>query len=200
MTRGPIQLEVSVSYGLPRTGIPSAASFKRWAAAACEGRILKADLAIRLVDTREGRSLNRHYRGKDYATNVLSFPAELPPGVDMPMPLLGDLVICAPVVEREAAEQGKDRNAHYAHLTVHAPARVEPRGRARGRGHGAAGTPGAGRAGLRRPLCRARRLSPPGPKPRPARLESRRPRRLPATRCPKTPTVIRTNAAPGWNA
>jgi probable rRNA maturation factor len=119
MTRGPIQLEVSVSYGLPRTGIPAAASFKRWAAAACEGRILKADLAIRVVDTREGRSLNRHYRGKDYATNVLSFPAELPPGVDMPMPLLGDLVICAPVVEREAAEQGKDRNAHYAHLTVH---------------------------------------------------------------------------------
>ena len=119
MTRGPIQLEVSVSYGLPRTGVPSAASFKRWAAAACEGRIMKADLAIRIVDTREGRSLNRHYRGKDYATNVLSFPAELPPGVDMPMPLLGDLVICAPVVEREALEQGTDLGAHYAHLTVH---------------------------------------------------------------------------------
>ena len=119
MTRGPIQLDVSVSYGLPRTGIPSAASFRRWAAAACEGRIMKADLAIRLVDNKEGLSLNRHYRGKDYATNVLSFPAELPPGVDMPMPLLGDLVICAPVVAREAAEQGKELGAHYAHLTVH---------------------------------------------------------------------------------
>ena len=119
MTRGPIQLDVSVSYGLPRTGVPSAASFRRWAAAACEGRIMKADLAIRLVDDKEGRSLNRHYRGKDYATNVLSFPAELPAGVDMPMPLLGDLVICAPVVEREAGEQGKQVNAHYAHLTVH---------------------------------------------------------------------------------
>ena len=119
MTRGPIQLDVSVSYGLPRNGLPSATSFKRWAAAACEGRIRKADLAIRLVDTKEGTSLNRHYRGKENATNVLSFPAELPQGVDMPMPLLGDLVICAPVVAREAEEQGKALNAHYAHLTVH---------------------------------------------------------------------------------
>ena len=119
MTRGPIQLDVSVSYGLPRTGLPAAASFRRWAAAACEGRILKADLAIRLVDSKEALSLNRHYRGKEYPTNVLSFPAELPDGVDMPMPLLGDLVICAPVVAREAEEQGKALNAHYAHLTVH---------------------------------------------------------------------------------
>jgi probable rRNA maturation factor len=119
MTRGPIQLDVSVSYGLPRAGLPSAASFKRWAAAACEGRIMKADLAIRLVDNKEGLSLNRHYRGKDCPTNVLSFPAELPSGVELPMPLLGDLVICAPVVAREAKEQGKQLNAHFAHLTVH---------------------------------------------------------------------------------
>ena len=119
MTRGPIQLEVSDSYGLPRAGIPAAPSFRRWAAAACQGRILRADLAIRVVDSKEGQALNRHYRGKDYATNVLSFPAELPPGVDMPLPLLGDLVICAPVVAREAIEQGKPVNAHYAHLTVH---------------------------------------------------------------------------------
>jgi probable rRNA maturation factor len=119
MTRGPIQLDVSVSYGLPRAGLPSAASFKRWAAAACAGRIMKADLAIRLVDNKEGTSLNRHYRGKECATNVLSFPAELPAGVELPMPLLGDLVICAPVVAREAEEQGKQLNAHFAHLTVH---------------------------------------------------------------------------------
>ena len=117
MTRGPIQLDVSVSYGLPRTGIPAATSFRRWVAAACAGRIRKADLAIRLVDAREGRSLNRHYRGKDYATNVLSFPAELPEGVTLP--LLGDLVICAPVVAREARDQGKASTAHYAHLTIH---------------------------------------------------------------------------------
>ena len=119
MTRGPIQLDVSVSYGLPRNGLPAAASFKRWAAAACEGRILKADLAIRLVDSKEGLALNRHYRGADHPTNVLSFPAELPAGVDLPMPLLGDLVICAPVVVREAQDQGKALNAHFAHLTIH---------------------------------------------------------------------------------
>jgi probable rRNA maturation factor len=117
MTKGPVQLDVSVSYGLPRAGIPAAVSFRRWAAAAAQGRILRADLAIRLVDTKEGRSLNRHYRGKDYPTNVLSFPAELPEGVNLP--LLGDLVICAPVVAREAKEQGKTLVAHYAHLTIH---------------------------------------------------------------------------------
>jgi probable rRNA maturation factor len=117
MTQGPVQLDVSVSYGLPRKGLPSAASFRKWAAAAAQGRIRRADLAIRLVDTKEGRALNRHYRGKDCATNVLSFPAELPEGVTLP--LLGDLVICAPVVAKEAADQGKPPLAHYAHLTVH---------------------------------------------------------------------------------
>ena len=117
MTKGPVQLDVSVSYGLARKGLPSATSFRKWAAAAAQGRIRRADLAIRLVDSKEGRALNRHYRGKDYATNVLSFPAELPEGVTLP--LLGDLVICAPVVAREAAEQDKPLLAHYAHLTVH---------------------------------------------------------------------------------
>ena len=117
MTLGPTILDVSISYGLPRAGIPAAISFRRWAAAALDGRIREADLAIRLVDDREGRSLNRHYRGKDYPTNVLSFPADLPEGVKLP--LLGDLVICAPVVAREAAEQNKKLHAHYAHLTVH---------------------------------------------------------------------------------
>ena len=117
MTRGPIQLDVSVSYGVPRKGVPAATSFRRWAAAAAAGRIRRADLAIRLVGEKEGRALNRHYRGKDYATNVLSFPAELPEGITLP--LLGDLVICAPVVAREAREQGKALPAHYAHLTIH---------------------------------------------------------------------------------
>ena len=117
MTRGPLQLDVGVSYGLPRKGLPAATSFRRWAHAAAQGRIRKADLAIRVVDEKEGRALNHHYRGKDYATNVLSFPADLPEGVDLP--LLGDLVICAPVVAREAREQGKPLAAHYAHLTVH---------------------------------------------------------------------------------
>ncbi|KAF1703551.1 rRNA maturation RNase YbeY [Pseudoxanthomonas kaohsiungensis] len=117
MTKGPVRLDVSVSYAAPRTGVPAATSFRKWVAAALRGRIREADLAIRIVGAKEGRALNRHYRGKDYATNVLSFPAELPEGVKMP--LLGDLVICAPVVAREAKEQHKLAVAHYAHLTVH---------------------------------------------------------------------------------
>ncbi|KPL50080.1 heat-shock protein [Xanthomonas axonopodis] len=121
MTKGPVRLDVAVSYALPRAGLPSAVSFRKWVAAALKGRIREADLAVRVVDEKEGCSLNHHYRGKDYATNVLSFPAELPEGLPkgIKMPLLGDLVICAPVVAREAAEQGKLLAAHYAHLTVH---------------------------------------------------------------------------------
>ncbi len=100
-------------------GVPAPASFRRWAEAALRGarRRKPAELAIRIVGTDEGRTLNRDYRGKDYATNVLSFPAELPPG--LALPLIGDLAICAPVVAREAAEQAKTPRDHWAHLTVH---------------------------------------------------------------------------------
>ena len=117
MTRGPVRLDVSIEYAVPRAGLPAAVSFRKWVGAALAGRIREADLAIRIVGTKEGRALNRHYRGKDYATNVLSFPAELPEGVKLP--LLGDIVLCAPVVAREAREQKKALGAHYAHLTVH---------------------------------------------------------------------------------
>ena len=117
MTQGPVRLDVSVEYALPRAGLPASVSVRKWVAAALAGRIREADLAIRVVGTKEGRALNRHYRGKDYATNVLSFPAELPEGVRLP--LLGDIVLCAPVIAREAREQKKALAAHYAHLTVH---------------------------------------------------------------------------------
>lgn len=121
MSRGPIHLDIAVGYATARRGVPAAASFRRWATAALTGRIREADLAIRIVGEDEGQALNRHYRGKDYATNVLSFPAELPEGLPegVRLPLLGDLVLCAPVIAREAGEQGKALNAHYAHLTVH---------------------------------------------------------------------------------
>lgn len=110
---------VHLSYGLPRAGIPSPASFRRWVEAALAGarRRRSSELSIRIVGTREGRTLNRTYRDKDYATNVLSFPADLPPGARLP--LLGDIAICAPVVRREATEQGKPVADHWAHLTVH---------------------------------------------------------------------------------
>ncbi|MEO8957779.1 MAG: rRNA maturation RNase YbeY [Rudaea sp.] len=104
---------------MPRRDIPSAASFRSWVAAAANGarRAKPTEVAIRLVDADEGRELNLRYRHRDYATNVLSFPAELPPGLKLP--LLGDLVICAPVVAREATEQGKPLRDHFAHLTIH---------------------------------------------------------------------------------
>ncbi len=112
-------LTLSVGYAAPRLGVPAASSFRRWVEAALGGakRRKATELSIRIVDTEEGRTLNREYRGRDYATNVLSFPVELPPGVTLP--LIGDLAICAPVVAREAAEQGKAARDHWAHMTVH---------------------------------------------------------------------------------
>jgi probable rRNA maturation factor len=114
------QVDVAVGYATAsRKGIPSAASFRRWVEVALKGarRRKATEVAIRIVDAEEGQALNLQYRGRDYATNVLSFEADLPPGVDLP--LIGDLVICAPVVAREAAEQGKKPNDHWAHLTIH---------------------------------------------------------------------------------
>lgn len=121
MPKRTARIDVAVSYATARSGIPASTSFRRWVEAALAGHARDAELAIRIVGEDEGRAFNRDFRGKDYATNVLSFPAELPEGLPERLrpPLLGDLVICAPVVAREAGQQGKTRNAHYAHLTVH---------------------------------------------------------------------------------
>ena len=97
---------------------PSLAQLQQWCALALRQRTADSELTIRLVDETEGRELNNTWRHKDYATNVLSFPADIPDGI-LDIPLLGDLVICAPVVAREAAEQGKLLTAHWAHLVIH---------------------------------------------------------------------------------
>ncbi len=110
-------LDLDIQYASDAPGVPDESSFRRWVEVALAGRREQAELVIRLVDQEEGRALNRDYRGRDYATNVLSFPFEAPPGVALP--ILGDLAICAPVVQREAAEQEKPVEAHWAHLTVH---------------------------------------------------------------------------------
>jgi len=110
-------ITVHVTYALPRRGLPAAASVRRWASAALAGHRRAAELSVRFVGSEEGRALNHDYRGRDYATNVLSFPVELPSGVRSP--LLGDLVICAPVVALEAIAQAKPLVQHHAHLVVH---------------------------------------------------------------------------------
>ena len=104
------RLNLSVQYACNREGLPLRADFVRWVRAALVGG---GEITIRLVDANEGRELNNEYRGKDHATNVLSFPYDTEPLV------VGDLVICPSVVAREAEEQNKPLVAHYAHLTVH---------------------------------------------------------------------------------
>mgnify|MGYP000099896319 CR=1 FL=1 len=81
----------------------------------------ESELTVRIVDEEESQALNSEYRGKNYPTNVLSFPFEVPPYVteEMEFPLLGDLVICAQVVNREAVEQNKTFEAHWAHMLLH---------------------------------------------------------------------------------
>jgi len=77
----------------------------------------EAELTIRIVDSEESQELNHQYRGKDKSTNVLSFPFQNPPGITLP--LLGDLVVCKAVVEKEATEQQKPLISHWAHMTIH---------------------------------------------------------------------------------
>lgn len=98
--------------------LPEGKLWRRWCQAALQRQHQHAQVSLLVVDEAEGRQLNRDYRGKDYATNVLSFALNEGDTV-AGMPLFGDLVFCAPVVAREAAEQGKTLEAHYAHLTVH---------------------------------------------------------------------------------
>ena len=137
------KLSLSVQYASDAQHLPTRAQLRRWVKVALQH---DASITFRIVDEPEGRELNKNYRGKDYATNVLTFvydDAEHPPQLPLPaegslhssgeptsvplagagvalQPLLGDVVICAPVVEREAAAQHKDLLAHYAHLTLHA--------------------------------------------------------------------------------
>ena len=111
-------IELDLQLASDAAELPSEADFLRWCELALRQRTADSELTIRLVDEAEARELNHTWRHKDYATNVLSFPAEIPDGI-LDIPLLGDLVICAPVVAREATEQGKGLTAHWAHLVIH---------------------------------------------------------------------------------
>ncbi|MDX2423966.1 MAG: rRNA maturation RNase YbeY [Amphritea sp.] len=97
--------------------LPSEAQLTEWVSAALKGRLEDAELSIRIVDAEESQALNHQYRGKDSSTNVLSFPFEMPEGIELD--LLGDLVICAEVVAREAEQQNKPLLNHWCHMVVH---------------------------------------------------------------------------------
>lgn len=108
------RLNLSVQYAGNKSGLPSRPQIRTWARAALDVDGARGgQITVRFVDQEEGQQLNRDYRGKNYATNVLSFPYEVEPVV------CGDLVICTSVVEREAAEQNKSAEAHFAHLIIH---------------------------------------------------------------------------------
>ena len=113
------RVRVTVQRATRARGLPSDRTLRQWTGAALRGAGHRsaAEVVIRLVNAAEGRKLNRTWRHRDYATNVLAFPADLPKSLRSR--LLGDLVICAPVVRREALQQGKPPAAHWAHLTVH---------------------------------------------------------------------------------
>jgi probable rRNA maturation factor len=110
-------LEVDVTYAARRPWVPRRAQFETWAAAALTGVKRSNVLSVRVVGAARSRSLNAQYRNKDRPTNVLSFSGAglSPDGLNY----LGELVICAPVVAREAIMQGKSSESHWAHITVH---------------------------------------------------------------------------------
>ncbi len=113
-----LELDLQIALQQPEDfALPAQVDFEQWVAAALEGQMQEVQLTIRLVEKDESAALNAQYRDKEGPTNVLSFPFEAPP--DVPLPLLGDLIICAPLVVDEAAAQGKAQRAHWAHLVVH---------------------------------------------------------------------------------
>ena len=110
-------LDLDLQLAASNTNLPTAEQFETWAVAALSDSEEHFELTIRIVDTSEMQTLNASYRGKDKPTNVLSFPFEAPEHVELD--LLGDLVICADVVQAEAGEQNKEDTAHWAHMVIH---------------------------------------------------------------------------------
>ena len=112
---GSVSVDLQVAWDRQR--VPAAHTLRAWIGAALQGGRARTEVSVRVVGESEARDLNREYRGLDRATNVLAFPTDLPAGLGIE--LLGDLVLCGPLVEKEAAEQDKDLEAHWAHLVVH---------------------------------------------------------------------------------
>lgn len=110
---------IAVQNAASSSSIPSTKELKQWTKAVLQKKMPRAEITVRIVEKDEMRQLNHTYRHKDKPTNVLSFPFEVPKGVELDVPVLGDIVICADVVKEEALEQGKSEKAHWAHMLVH---------------------------------------------------------------------------------
>jgi len=109
---------LDIRYGMAQKGVPAPRTFRKWMAVALGERRQAVAIVLRVVDEVEARQLNQQFRGRDYATNVLSFPDKLVDPLNG-MRFIGDIAICAPVVAREALEQGKPVRNHFAHMTIH---------------------------------------------------------------------------------
>ncbi|MHB8454264.1 MAG: rRNA maturation RNase YbeY [Acidiferrobacterales bacterium] len=116
-----MKLRISVQYAYAGVDVPEKTSIAKWARAALKGHsIEQVELVVRIVDETESAALNHQYRQKTGPTNVLSFSYETPVSQEIADPvLLGDIVICGPVVVREARSQGKEVAAHWAHMVIH---------------------------------------------------------------------------------
>lgn len=123
MVSAQMNIQINLSHGELDNWTPEAEQLQRWcieALTAADSEPGEFEVSVRIVDEAEGRQLNASYRDKDYATNVLSFPTEIPAGfTQLPLQPLGDIALCAAVVEREAREQGKVLENHWAHLVIH---------------------------------------------------------------------------------
>ncbi|MGF1739583.1 rRNA maturation RNase YbeY [Vibrio profundum] len=109
-----LDLQIAVE---EQSNLPTEAQIQEWLNKTVSLFQPQAEVTVRIVDSKESQQLNHEYRGKDKPTNVLSFPFEAPPGIELD--LLGDLIVCKQVVESEAVEQNKPLLAHWAHMVVH---------------------------------------------------------------------------------
>lgn len=114
-----MKLRLDVQHAVRRSNVPSNPQLKQWAELALKNRVQQSEVevCVRIVAAEESQTLNGTWRGKHYPTNVLSFPMDAPPGIESNF--IGDIIICAEVLEQEALEQDKDLDDHWAHIFIH---------------------------------------------------------------------------------
>ncbi len=112
-------IKIDLQFAIKSKTLPTKNDFKTWVNEACVNRIDNIELCIRIIDEKESARLNKIFRGKDYPTNILSFPYESDTLSEESTPLIGDLAICAAIIEQEAKTQQTELPAHWAHIVIH---------------------------------------------------------------------------------